>query len=83
MSIEQIRAERSMTAFSIRSITSKLEECPNDRLRKLLTRHLNTHKRVLAQLNIILKNTIIEIVHDRRIINSRAKLRRLSYLTQQ
>jgi hypothetical protein len=55
-SIEQIQAERSMTLNSIRSITSKLEERSlNDRLKKLLTKHLDTHMIVLAQLNLMLK----------------------------
>jgi hypothetical protein len=83
-SIEQIQAERSMTVNSIRSITSKLEARNlNDRLKKLLTKHLDTHKRVLAQLNLMLKSIVIESVRNRQITISRAKLRRLSYLTQQ
>lgn len=83
-SIKQIQAERSMTLHSIRSITSKLEaRFLNDRLKKLLTKHLDTHKRVLAQLNLMLKTVVIESVRDRQITISRAKLRRLSYLTQQ
>ncbi len=83
-SIEQIQAERSMTLNSIRSITSKLEaRFLNDRLKKLLTKHLDTHKRVLAQLNLMLKTVVIESVRNRQITISRAKLRRLSYLTQQ
>ena len=83
-SIEQIQAERSMTLNSIRSITSKLEaHSLNDRLKKLLTKHLDTHKRVLAQLNLMLKTAVIESVRNRQITISRAKLRRLSYLTQQ
>jgi hypothetical protein len=83
-SIEQIQAERSMTLNSIRSITSKLEaRYLNDRLKKLLTKHLDTHKRVLAQLNLMLKTVVIESVRNRQITISRAKLRRLSYLTQQ
>ena len=83
-SIEQIQAERSMTVNSIRSITSKLEARNlNDRLKKLLTKHLDTHKRVLAQLNLMLKTAVIESVRNRQITISRAKLRRLSYLTQQ
>jgi len=83
-SIEQIQAERSMTLNSIRSITNKLEaRYLNDRLKKLLTKHLDTHKKVLAQLNLMLKKVIIESVRNRQITISRAKLRRLSYLTQQ
>ena len=83
-SIEQIQAERSMTLNSIRSITSKLEARHlNDRLKKLLTKHLDNHKRVLAQLNLMLKTAVIESVRNRQITISRAKLRRLSYLTQQ
>ena len=83
-SIEQIQAERSMTLNSIRSITSKLEvRHLNDRLKKLLTKHLDTHKRVLVQLNLMLKTAVIESVRNRQITISRAKLRRLSYLTQQ
>lgn len=83
-SIEQIQAERSMTLNSIRSIISKLEaRSLNDRLKKLLTKHLDTHKRVLAQLNLMLKTAVIESVRNRQITISRAKLRRLSYLTQQ
>jgi hypothetical protein len=83
-SIEQIQAERSMMLNSIRSITSKLEaRFLNDRLKKLLTNHLDTHKRVLAQLNLMLKTVVIESVRNRQITISRAKLRRLSYLTQQ
>ena len=58
-SIEQIQAERSMTLNSIRSITSKLEaRYLNDRLKKLLTKHLDTHKKVLAQLNLMLKKLL-------------------------
>ena len=83
-SIEQIQVERSMTLNSIRSITSKLEaRYLNDRLKKFLTKHLDTHKRVLAQLNLMLKSIVIESVRNRQITISRAKLRRLSYLTQQ
>lgn len=83
-SIEQIQAERSMTLNSIRSIISKLEaRSLNDRLKRLLTKHLDTHKRVLAQLNLMLKAAVIESVRNRQITISRAKLRRLSYLTQQ
>ena len=83
-SIEQIQAERSMTLNSIRSITSKLEaRSLNDRLKKLLTKHLDTHKKVLVQLNLMLKTVVIESVRNRQITISRAKLRRLGYLTQQ
>ena len=83
-SIEQIQAERSMTLNSIRSIASKLEaRSLNDRLKRLLTKHLDTHRRVLAQLNLMLKTVVIESVRNRQITISRAKLRRLSYLTQQ
>ncbi len=65
-SIEQIQAERSMTLNLIRSITSKLEaRFLNDRLKKLLTKHLDTHKKVLAQLNLMLKTVVIESVRNR------------------
>ena len=48
-SIEQIQAERSMTLNSIRSITNKLEaRSLNDRLKKLLTKHLDTHKKSIS-----------------------------------
>jgi hypothetical protein len=83
-SIKEVQAERSMTINSIQLIIDKLEGCLlNDRLRKLLTKNLNTHKRVLAQLNSLLKKVIIDVVGNRQITISRAKLRCLSYLTQQ
>jgi hypothetical protein len=75
-SIKEVRAEKSMTINSIQLITHKLEGCLlNDRLRKLLTKHLNTHKRVIAQLNALLKKVIIDFVCKRQITISRAKLR--------
>jgi len=81
---KEVQAERSMTINSIQLIIDKLEGCLlNDRLRKLLTKNLNTHKRVLAQLNSLLKKVIIDVVGNRQITISRAKLRCLSYLTQQ